>query len=186
MAWAAVDRAVKAVEQFGLDGPVQDWKRLRREIFDEVCQRGFDTNRHTFTQCYGSAAVDASLLLLAPVGVLPATDSRIRGTVAAVERELLSDGFVRRYADAEAVDGLPPGEGVFLPCTLWLADNHILAGNTERGRDLLQQVLAVGSDLGLLAEEYDPGRRRLVGNFPQALSHLALVNAAAALGGTAG
>jgi GH15 family glucan-1,4-alpha-glucosidase len=178
MAWAAVDRAVKAVERFGLDGPARDWKRLRTAIFEDVCRHGYDPHRNTFTQYYGSSELDASLLLMAPVGFLPASDKRIQGTVSAIEQDLYQDGFVRRYATTEEVDGLPPGEAAFLPCTFWLADNHILAGHPDRGRAVFDRLLDLRNDLGLLAEEYDPNHRRLLGNFPQALSHLALVNTA--------
>jgi len=181
MAWTAVDRAVREVEEFGMDGPAEDWKRLRQEIFQEVCERGYDADRGTFTRYYGSAALDAALLLIPQVGFLPATDERVRGTVAAVERELCRDGFVQRYGttgEAADADGLPPGEGAFLACTLWLADCHILAGDTDRGRALLERLLGLANDVGLLSEEYDTAHRRLLGNFPQALSHMSLVNTA--------
>jgi GH15 family glucan-1,4-alpha-glucosidase len=189
MAWAAVDRAVKAVENFGLDGPVDDWKRLRGEIFDEVCDRGYDTRRDTFTQYYGSRELDAALLLMPAVGFLPAKDKRITGTVGAIERELCHDGFVRRYTmtkRTQRLDGLPPGEGAFLPCTFWLADAHLLAGQRDEGRAIFERLLGLRTDLGLLAEEYDPEAGRLVGNFPQALSHLALVNTALDLASDSG
>jgi GH15 family glucan-1,4-alpha-glucosidase len=181
MAWAAVDRAVRAVEDFGLDGPVQDWKRLRQEIFDEVCERGYDRKRNTFTQYYGSRSLDASLLLIGSVGFLPATDKRFLGTVAAIEKELCQDGFVQRYTmtkQTEHLDGLPPGEGAFLPTTFWLADSYLLAGRVDDGRAVFERLLGLRNDLGLLSEEYDVQAGRLVGNFPQALTHLALVNTA--------
>lgn len=181
MAWAGVDRAVKAVENFGLPGPVQRWKRLRQEIFEEVCERGYDADRNTFTQYYGSTTLDGALLLMAPVGFLPATDQRVAGTVAAIEAELCRDGFVQRYdtaAQAGKVDGLPPGEGAFLACTFWLADNYILAGRAEEGRKGFERLLGLRNDVGLLAEEYDVSAGRQVGNFPQALSHIALVTTA--------
>jgi len=181
MAWAAVDRAVRGVEEFGLDGPVDDWKRLREDIADEVCTRGFDSRRSTFTQFYGSRELDAALLLIPAVGFLPAGDPRVAGTVAAIERELYRDGFVRRYTTTkktQRLDGLPPGEGAFLPCTFWLADAYLLAGRRAEGEAVFEQLLQVRNDVGLLAEEYDTDARRLVGNFPQALSHLALVNTA--------
>jgi GH15 family glucan-1,4-alpha-glucosidase len=172
---------VRGVEEFGLDGPADDWKRLRGDIFDEVCDRGFDSRRHTFTQFYGSRELDAALLLIPAVGFLPAKDKRVAGTVAAIERELCRDGFVQRYTMTKrtiGVDGLPPGEGAFLPCTFWLADAYLLAGRREEGRAVFERLLGLRNDLGLLSEEYDVEAKRLVGNFPQALSHLALVNTA--------
>ncbi|GAA2436090.1 glycoside hydrolase family 15 protein [Streptomyces macrosporus] len=186
MAWVAADRAVKAVEGFGLDGPADRWRRLRREIHREVCERGYDPDRATFTQSYGSTELDASLLLVPSVGFLPADDPRMVGTVAAVEKELLRDGFVQRYTTTEGsrtVDGLPGGEGAFLPCTFWLADNHVLQGRAHRGRELFERLLDLRNDLGLLSEEYDTGHGRLVGNFPQALSHIPLVATAQNLAG---
>jgi GH15 family glucan-1,4-alpha-glucosidase len=181
MAWAAVDRAVRGVEDFGLDGPVEGWKRLRANIHDEVCERAYDAKRRTFTQFYGSSTLDAAVLLMTSVGFLPATDARMKGTVAAIEKELCQDGFVQRYTmneKTEKLDGLPPGEGAFLPCTFWLADNYLLAGRADEGRAVFERLLGLRNDLGLLSEEYDVGAGRLVGNFPQALSHLALVNTA--------
>lgn len=189
MAWVAADRAIQAVTRFGLDGPADRWRRLRKEIFDEVCFQGYDAGRATFTQYYGSATLDASLLLIPAVGFLPADDPRVVGTVAAVERELCQDGFVQRYpqtAETAHVDGLPPGEGTFLACTFWLADAHALAGDAERARQVFERVVGLGNDVGLLAEEYDVARRRMVGNFPQALSHLQLVDTAHNLAGPGG
>lgn len=189
MAWVAADRAVRAVSEFGLDGPADRWRRLRAEIFDEVCAKGYDPDRGTFTQYYGSDALDASLLLIPSVGFLPADDPRVTGTVAAVERELMADGFVLRYphsAQSVQIDGLPPGEGAFLTCTFWLAEAHALAGDQDRARELFERVLGLANDVGLLAEEYDVAQRRMVGNFPQALSHLQLVDTASDLGGPAG
>jgi GH15 family glucan-1,4-alpha-glucosidase len=181
MAWVGVDRAVKAVEHFGLDGPADKWKRLRQDIFDEVCDKAYDRRRHTFTQYYGSSALDASLLLIPAVGFLPATDERMVGTVTAIEKHLCRNGFVQRYTmteETEEVDGLPPGEGAFLPCTFWLADNYILQGRTDEGRALFERLAGLCTDVGLLTEEYDPDAGRLVGNLPQAFSHVALVNTA--------
>ncbi len=179
MAWVAADRAVKAVERFGLDGPAERWRRLREEIRDEVCERGWDGARQTFTQYYGSAELDAALLMMPLVGFLPANDPRVQGTVAAIERELCEDGFVYRYSQSDdTVDGLPPGEGAFLACTFWLADNYALAGRQDDARRTFERLLGVRNDVGLLAEEYDVGARRQVGNFPQAFSHLPLVNTA--------
>ena len=180
MAWVAFDRAVKAVQRFNCEGPVERWRRLRREIHDEVCRAGYDAERGAFVQYYGGKSLDASLLMLPLVGVLPATDSRVQGTVAAIERELLVDGFVHRYhpEESEHVDGLPPGEGAFLPCTFWLADNFVLLGRRDEACRTFERLLELRNDVGLLAEEYDPHARRLAGNFPQAFTHVALVNTA--------
>jgi len=180
MAWVAVDRAVKAIDRFGCDGPVEQWRKLRSEIHDDVCQRGYDAERGTFVQSYGAKALDASLLMIPLVGFLPATDPRVRRTIEAIERELVVDGFVQRYHTPTSadVDGLPPGEGAFLPCTFWLADDLILLGRHDEARALFERLLAVRNDVGLLSEEYDPRARRLLGNFPQAFSHVALVNTA--------
>jgi GH15 family glucan-1,4-alpha-glucosidase len=180
MAWVAMDRAVKSVERFGRTGPVDDWRRSREEIRAEVLSKGFNAELNTFTQSYGSTAVDASLLLMAPVGFLDANDPRVLGTMAAIEKELLVDGFVMRYKaeDATHVDGLPPGEGAFLACTFWLADNYGMQGRHADARAMLDQLLALRNDVGLLAEEYDVQAGRQVGNFPQAFSHLELVNTA--------
>lgn len=189
MAWVAADRAVRAVTRFGLDGPVDRWRRLRAEIFDEVCAKGYDPDRQTFTQYYGSSTLDAALLMIPLVGFLPADDPRVLGTIAAIERELCDDGLVQRYTQdplTEQVDGLPPGEGAFLTCSFWLADAHALAGNRDWARHLFERVLGLSNDVGLLAEEYDPAHRRMVGNFPQALSHLQLVDTANEVAGPAG
>jgi GH15 family glucan-1,4-alpha-glucosidase len=180
MTWVAFDRAVRTVEQQGLDGPEDRWRELRDEIFAEVCERGFDEELGSFTQSYGSKELDASLLLLPLVGFLPATDPRIGGTIEAIERELLQDGLVLRYRTQEAgVDGLPPGEGVFLPCSFWLANCYELLGRHEEALALFERLAGLANDLGLLSEEYDPEAKRFLGNFPQAFSHLALIEAAA-------
>jgi GH15 family glucan-1,4-alpha-glucosidase len=180
MAWVAFDRAVKAIERFGREGPLDQWRSLRDGVKKEICERGYDAARTTFTQYYGSRQLDASLLMMPLVGFLPASDERIRGTVRAIERELLRDGFVLRYSpeESEHVDGLPSGEGVFLACTFWLADNYALDGRTDEARALFAKLLAIRNDVGLLSEEYDPVGRRLLGNFPQAFSHVGLVNTA--------
>ena len=178
MAWVALDRSVKSVERFGLDGPVERWRALRAEIHDQACREGFDPERNTFTQYYGSAELDAALLMIPLVGFLPASDPRVRGTVEAVERELCPDGFVRRYSHSPEVDGLPPGEGAFLACSFWLADNLALLGRRDDARRLFERLLDLRNDVGLLAEEYDPALRRQLGNFPQAFSHTGLVNTA--------
>jgi GH15 family glucan-1,4-alpha-glucosidase len=180
MAWVALDRAVKAVEQARLEGPVDRWRALRREIHEEVCREGFDTGRDSFVQFYGGRHLDASLLLIPLVGFLPATDPRVKGTVAAIQRELMADGLVHRYAPegSPQVDGLPPGEGTFLACTFWLADNLTLMGRHDEAVAIFERLLELRNDVGLLAEEYDPSTGRQLGNFPQAFSHVALVNTA--------
>ena len=181
MAWVAFDRGVQAVERFDRTGPVDRWRRVRAEIHDEVLRKGFDTELNSFVGFYGGKRLDASLLVIPLVGFLPADDPRMVGTVAAIERELVRDGFVQRYrADDETVsiDGLPPGEGVFLPCTFWLVDNLALQGRLDEARELFGRLLALRTDLGLLAEEFDPELRRQLGNFPQAFTHVSLVNTA--------
>jgi GH15 family glucan-1,4-alpha-glucosidase len=178
MAWVAFDRAVQDVEQFALDGPVDDWRRTRDAIHAEVCEHGFDAGRRSFVQHYGATGLDASLLLIPLVGFLPIDDPRVRGTVDAIQRELTVDGLVMRYSTRTGVDGLPPGEGAFLPCTLWLADCLALSGRCAEAEALFEHVLLLSNDVGLLAEEFDPRERRMLGNFPQALSHTALVNTA--------
>ena len=178
MAWVAVDRAIRAAEEFGLDGPVDEWRILRDTIHAEVCAHGYDKQRNSFVQYYGSTEVDASLLFIALVGFLPASDSRVRGTIAAIEQDLLRGGFVLRYRTETAVDGLPSGEGAFLACSFWLADNYVLLGRIDDARALFEKLIALCNDVGLLAEEYDPRARRQVGNFPQAFSHIALINTA--------
>ena len=168
MAWVAFDRAVRTVEEHGLEGPVDRWRGLRDEIHQEVCEHGYDDELGSFTQSYGSKELDASLLLLPLVGFLPATDPRIRGTIEAVERELLQDGFVLRYRTHEAgVDGLPPGEGVFLPCSFWLADCYELLGRHDEALELFERLVELGNDLGLLSEEYDPERSACSGTSPR-------------------
>jgi GH15 family glucan-1,4-alpha-glucosidase len=178
MAWVAFDRAIKSAESFGLDGPVARWRRLRTQIFDEVCERGFDAELGSFVQFYGSKEIDASLLLLPTVGFLPVTDPRITGTVRAVEQRLVVNGFVLRYDSSEAADGLPPGEGVFLACSFWLVDVYVLQGRKEDAERLFKRLLELCNDVGLLSEEYDPAARQLLGNFPQAFSHIGLINSA--------
>ena len=184
MAWVAFDRAVKSVDEDGLDGPIDRWRTLRGEIHDEVCREGFSAKLGAFTQSYGSDRLDASLLMIPLVGFLPADDERVAGTVAAIERELVRDGFVERYrADEEnaMVDGLPPGEGTFLPCSFWLAQVYALQGRLDEAEALFERLLSMRNDLGLLSEEYDVAAGRLVGNFPQAFTHLTLVDAALTL-----
>jgi GH15 family glucan-1,4-alpha-glucosidase len=180
MAWVAVDRAVKDIEAYGLQGDVERWKRLRETIHEEVCKKGYDAQRRSFVQYYGGQELDASLLMIPLVGFLPPTDERVRATVEAIERELCYDGFVLRYQTSASrqVDGLPPGEGVFLACTFWLADNYWLLGRHDEARRLFERLLAVCNDVGLLSEQYDPHTRRFLGNFPQAFSHVSLINTA--------
>jgi GH15 family glucan-1,4-alpha-glucosidase len=178
MVWVAVDRAVRIMQEFGGDGPLERWIRLRRDIHEEVCRRGFNTELDSFVQYYGSKELDASLLLVPLVGFLPPDDPRILGTIAAIERTLLQDGFVARYNTRTAVDGLPGGEGVFLACSFWLVDNYVLQGRDDEARALFERLLGLRNDVGLLSEEYDPRERRQLGNFPQAFSHLALINSA--------
>ncbi len=178
MAWVAFDRAVRAVEEFGLEGPLEKWRTLRDTIHAEVCAHGFNAERNSFVQYYGSKEVDASLLMIALVGFLPSSDPRVRGTVAAIEKDLLIGGFVRRYRTETEVDGLPAGEGAFLACSFWLADNYVLAGRLDDARKLFERLVSLCNDVGLLAEEYDPRAGRQVGNFPQAFSHIALINTA--------
>jgi GH15 family glucan-1,4-alpha-glucosidase len=178
MAWVAFDRAVKISEQVGGDGEIEALRRMRDDIHESVCRHGFDPELGSFVQAYGSKALDASLLLLPLVGFLPPTDPRIVGTVKAIERRLVVDGFVMRYDTGEVVDGLPPGEGAFLACSFWLADNYILQGRVQEARELFERLLSLRNDVGLLSEEFDPRLSRQVGNFPQAFSHVALVNTA--------
>ncbi|HTY57007.1 MAG TPA: glycoside hydrolase family 15 protein [Candidatus Binataceae bacterium] len=175
MAWVAVDRAIKAVEKFNLDGPVGRWRELRDAIHKDICANGYNSARKAFTQYYGSDAIDASALLFALVGFLPATDPRIKTTVQVIQRELMRDGFVKRFVESDASS---KSEGVFLPCTCWLADNLMLMGRQQEALELFERVLALRNDVGLLSEEYDPERKRLVGNFPQAFSHVSLINTA--------
>jgi GH15 family glucan-1,4-alpha-glucosidase len=188
MAWVAADRAVKAVQDFALDGPVARWSALRDEIRRDILTHGYDQDRGTFTQFYGSTELDAALLMLPLVGFLPADDERVRGTIAAVERELLRDGFVQRYTQppGTAVDGLPAGEGAFLACSFWLADNYALMGRRDEAREMFERLLALRNDVGLLSEEYDTRAGRLVGNFPQAFSHVPLIDTARNLSQTLG
>jgi GH15 family glucan-1,4-alpha-glucosidase len=180
MVWVAFDRAIKSVERFGEDGPVDRWRAIRDEVHADVCRRGYDDHRRSFVQAYDSVELDASCLLIPLVGFLPPNDPRVLGTIDAIRRELVVDGFVRRYrVDAGThVDGLPGGEGAFLACSFWLVDALALAGRRDEARTLFERLLAVRNPVGLLAEEYDTEQHRLVGNFPQAFSHIAIVNSA--------
>ena len=181
MAWVAFDRAVKAVERYGLPGPIDEWRAVRDEIHVEVCKLGFDSERNTFRAAYGETLLDASLLLLAQVGFIKSDDPRYLGTLAAIERELMVDGFLRRYNTAEASDGMEPGEGVFLACSFWLADAYASVGRRHDAEALFERLLSLRNDLGLLSEEYDTRSGRQLGNFPQAFSHVGLINTASNL-----
>ncbi len=178
MAWAAFDRAVKSVETMNLEGPLNRWREIRDAIHDEVCSRGYDTTKKSFVQAYGSTRLDAALLVMPQVGFLPYDDPRVISTAEAIERELVREGFVMRYHTDDGIDGLPSGEGVFLLCTFWLADIWAMTGRTEEARDMFERLLAIRNDVGLLAEQYDPIACRLLGNFPQAFSHVGLINTA--------
>lgn len=178
MAWVAFDRAVKDAEAFGLEGPIERWRAVRDAIRKDVCTHGYDARANAFMQSYGSTCLDASLLLIPQVGFLPADDPRVRGTIDAIERHLIVDGLVLRYSTESGVDALPPGEGAFLPCSFWFADSLILTGRREEGTALFERLLALRNDVGLLSEEYDPRERHMLGNFPQALTHVALINTA--------
>ena len=178
MAWVAFDRAVKFVERSSLPGPVERWRALREKICEEVCEHGFSPARNAFVQSYGSDDLDAALLLLPQVGFLPASDPRIVGTVEAVQRELMVDGLVLRYRPQRINDGLPGEEGAFLACSFWLADALAMIGRDDEAKAMFERLLALRNDLGLLAEEYDPRAKRFLGNFPQAFSHVALINTA--------
>jgi GH15 family glucan-1,4-alpha-glucosidase len=178
MTWVAFDRGIKSAERFGFEAPLERWRMLRDLICRDVCEKGFDPAQNTFVESYGSQMLDASILLLPAVGFLPASDPRVRGTIAAVEKHMMRDGFVLRHDPREVSDEQQPIEGAFLACTFWLADAHVLAGDVAKARTLFERVVAVANDLGLLAEEFDSGAGRQTGNFPQALTHIALINTA--------
>jgi GH15 family glucan-1,4-alpha-glucosidase len=178
MAWVAFDRAIRSAEQFKLAGPVEHWRTLRSEIHADVCTHGFDATLGSFVRSYGSKELDASLLLLPAVGFLPASDPRIRGTVEQVERALLRDGFLMRYDAGKATDGVPGGEGVFLACSFWLVDAYVMLNRHDDAIALFERLLSLCNDVGLLSEEFDVSAKRALGNFPQAFSHLSLVNSA--------
>jgi GH15 family glucan-1,4-alpha-glucosidase len=186
MAWVAFDRAVRSAVEFRLDGPVARWRDIRHTIHDQVCDQGFDRQRNSFVQSYGAVSLDASLLLMPIVGFLPSSDARVRGTLTAIEGGLVRGGLVQRYCTRDGADGLPAGEGVFTACTCWLADNYVLQGRWDEARSLFERVLSLRNDIGLLAEEYDPLAKRQLGNFPQAFSHLSVINTAHNLSGAQG
>lgn len=181
MAWVAFDRAIKDAEAFGFDGPVERWRQARDAIHAQVCTDGYDAHVNAFMQSYGSPHLDASLLLMPQVGFLPPDDPRVVGTIQAIEHNLIVDGLVLRYSNAAQLDELPPGESAFLPCSFWMADALVLIGRREDGESLFQRLLALCNDVGLLSEEYDSKRRHMSGNFPQALTHMALINTASLL-----
>jgi GH15 family glucan-1,4-alpha-glucosidase len=188
MAWVAFDNAIKVAEASGRgsDANVRRWRKVRTRIHRQVCARGYNAKKKAFTQSYGSDALDASLLMMAGSGFLPATDKRVRNTIEAIERQLMQDGLVLRYRpQEEEVDGLPGGEGAFLPCSFWLVNGLYLIGRKKEARALFERLLKLRNDLGLLSEEYDPVAKRQLGNFPQAFTHLALVNTARLLSGVA-
>jgi GH15 family glucan-1,4-alpha-glucosidase len=178
MAWLAFDRTIKRGEARERKAPYAEWRKIRDAIHAQVCEQGFDRELGSFVQAYGSKTLDASLLRIPVVGFLPPQDERVRGTVAAIERELVVDGLVLRYRTEDTKDGLPVGEGAFLPCSFWYADNLLLLGRVEEAKALFDRLIGLCNDVGLLAEEYDPRARRMLGNFPQAFSHVALVNTA--------
>jgi GH15 family glucan-1,4-alpha-glucosidase len=176
MAWVALDRALRAVEGGHHAGPLDRWRKLRDRIHRDVCKHGFNRQRNAFVQYYGADTLDAASLMIPLVGFLSAQDARVAGTVEAIQRELISDGLVMRYRTETNVDGLAAGEGVFLPCSFWLVDNLVLAGRYHEARQLFERLASLCNDVGLLSEEYDPVSRRLLGNFPQAFTHVSLVN----------
>src|SRR5690606_23219926 len=178
MAWVAVDRAIRNARILGLDAPLQAWQKLKARIHADICERGFSRNRNAFIQSYGAENLDASLLLMPVLGFLPADDPRIIGTVAAVERELMTGRYVRRYDTDTSDDGVGGHEGAFIACSFWLADAWILMGRMQEAAELFEHLLSLRNALVMLPEEYDPVRRRLTGNFPQAFSHIALINTA--------
>jgi GH15 family glucan-1,4-alpha-glucosidase len=178
MAWVAFDRAIKDAERDALEGPIAHWRQVRDAIHAQVCERGFDAKRNSFVQSFDSTHLDASLLLIPQVGFLSAEDPRVIGTIAAIERELVVEGLVLRYSTATNVDALPVGEGTFLACSFWLADGYLLTGRRREAEALFERLLALSNDVGLFSEEYDPRAKRMLGNFPQALTHMALVNTA--------
>jgi GH15 family glucan-1,4-alpha-glucosidase len=180
MAWVAIDRAVRTSEEFGLKGPVERWRKLRETIHQDICEKGYNSKRQSFTQYYGSENLDAANLMIPLVGFLPATDERVASTIRLTEKELVVNGYVQRYNpdDSGHVDGLPPGEGSFLPCSFWLVDCLHLMGREQEAREMFERLLAIRNSLGLLAEEYETSRGRQVGNFPQAFTHVGLINTA--------
>jgi GH15 family glucan-1,4-alpha-glucosidase len=178
MTWVAFDRGIKSAEKFGFDAPLDRWRTLRDTICREVCEKGFDREQNAFVESYGSQLLDASILMLPAVGFLPTSDPRVRGTIEAIEKYMMRDGFVLRHDPREMSEERQPIEGAFLACTLWLADAHVLSGEIAKAQALFDRVVGIANDLGLLAEEFDSGEGRQTGNFPQALTHIALINTA--------
>jgi GH15 family glucan-1,4-alpha-glucosidase len=178
MTWVAFDRGIKSAEKFGFKAPLEKWRSLRDTIHRDVCARGFDRELNSFVESYGSKLLDASILLLPSVGFLEPSDSRVRGTLRAIEQHLMRDGFVLRHDPREVSGEQQPIEGAFLACSLWLADAYVLTGEFDKAQALFGRVVAIANDLGLLAEEFDTGEGRQTGNFPQALTHIALINTA--------
>lgn len=176
MAWVAFDRAIRSAEKFNLSGPIDRWRSVRERIHADVCTKGWNEERRTFTQIYGGDELDASLLLIPLVGFLPPDDPRIASTMAAIEKDLVFDGFVSRYRTHKVDDGLPPGEGTFLACSFWMVDNLALQGRMQEAHEMYQRLVNLVNDVGLLSEEYDAQSGRFTGNFPQAFSHVALVH----------
>jgi GH15 family glucan-1,4-alpha-glucosidase len=176
MCWYAFDSAIKSCERFGMKGSLDRWREVREEIHMEVCRNAFDPDLGSFVQSYGSKEVDASLLMIPKVGFLPVTDEKVQGTIRAIEKLLMRDGYVLRYNTEENIDGLTPGEGVFLPCSFWLADVYLMSGRYEEGKQLFERLMQLRNDVGLFSEEYSPSEKRQVGNFPQAFTHVALLN----------
>jgi GH15 family glucan-1,4-alpha-glucosidase len=183
MAWVALDRAIRSATTFGLDAPIDRWRRTCHDIRDEILEKGFDKKHNTFVQYYGTDAVDSSLLVLPIVGFLPGDDPRILGTIEAIEKNLMHEGLLLRYRSDTGVDGLSGTENPFLACSFWLVSAYALAGRKDDAMELMERLLGLTNDVGLLSEEYDPDNDRMAGNFPQAFSHLALVGAALALSG---
>jgi GH15 family glucan-1,4-alpha-glucosidase len=185
MAWVALDRSISDAVAFNFPAPLDHWRSLREQMHAEICAKGFDPVRNAFTQSFGSPHLDASLLLIPRTGFLPVSDPRVAGTIRAIEQDLLVDGFVLRYRTETGTDGLPPGEGAFLPCSFWLADAYSRQGRDVEARAMFQRLVNLSNDVGLLTEEYDPRAGRLVGNFPQAFSHMALIGSALTMHDTA-
>ncbi|HJY39083.1 MAG TPA: glycoside hydrolase family 15 protein, partial [Steroidobacteraceae bacterium] len=185
MAWVAFDRGIKDAEEYGLKCQIERWRKIRDRIHDEICERGYDAKRNCFVQSYGSRLLDASLLQIPELGFLPPDDPRVLGTIRAIEERLLRDGFVMRYDTEDTDDGLPPGEGVFIACSFWLANAYAMTGRHEEAQRMFDRLLALANDVGLLAEEYDPAAKRLIGNFPQGFSHLSVIVTAFNLAHTA-
>jgi GH15 family glucan-1,4-alpha-glucosidase len=178
MAWVALDRATKSAMRCKLEGPTKEWVKLRDQIHETICREGFNPKLNAFVQAYRSNLLDASLLVMSLVGFLPPDDPRVRGTVDAIQKHLMRDGFLLRYETSRTKDGLPPGEGAFLPCTFWLVDNLALQGRVDEAKELFERLLGLCNDVGLISEEYDPSAKRLLGNFPQAFTHIGLINSA--------